>query len=368
MQKTLNPLALNDRLDAAAVDPDGFAQSCLELAQELDAADIDLELADPLTWRSSSAGPRHTGYLHQFRSDVDSIRIMDRDEEARHARRIEFARIRLGQARLNAGLSEDSDPLDAPDDLPRAVRRRAEELHALRTELVERNLYLVLINVERYRQRAGASRTDLIQEGCVSLFRAVDGFDWRRGLLFRTYAVHWLNQAFRNYLYNHGQTVRVPVYLQKAIKHINRAADRLQDPLASHGATADEGELNETLVRAALTACRANFSIDAERSFGEEGSRLRDLLVDEHYTGPYSPELEDVGLGAGLAGALSQLSEREEYVVRMRFGIGEEREQTLAEVASTLGVSVERIRQIQVRALSKMKTPGLRRDLEPYLN
>jgi RNA polymerase sigma factor (sigma-70 family) len=368
VQKILNPLSLDARLDVAAADPEGFAQSCLELAQELDASNIDLELGDPLTWRSSSDGPRQTGYIHQFRADVDSIRIMGREEEARHARRIEFARIRLGQARLNAGLPADHDPLDSSDELPRDVLRRAEELHALRTELVERNLYLVLINVERYRQRAGASRTDLIQEGCVSLFRAVDGFDWRRGLLFRTYAVHWLNQAFRNYLYNHGQTVRVPVYLQKAIKHINRAADRLEDPLASHGAIADEGELNESLVRAALTACRANFSIDAESSLGEDGSRLRDLLVDEGYTGPYSPDIEDVGLGVGLAGAMAQLSEREEYVVRMRFGVGKEREHTLAEVAKILGVSVERIRQIQVRALCKMKTPGLRRDLEPYLN
>jgi RNA polymerase sigma factor (sigma-70 family) len=95
--------------------------------------------------------------------------------------------------------------------------------------MVERNLYLVLINVERY-SHTSASQADLIQEGSAALFRAVDGFDWRRGLLFRTYAVHWLNQAFRSYLYNFSNTVRVPVYLQKALKHVNDAKVRLGDP------------------------------------------------------------------------------------------------------------------------------------------
>src|SRR5262249_42317762 len=139
---------------------------------------------------------------------------------------------------LNAmSLAPASGEQEAGIERPRNVVRRQLELHALRTEMVERNLYLVLINVERY-AHIGASRIDLIQEGCVSLFRAVDGFDWRRGLLFRTYAVHWLNQAFRNYLYNFGSTVRLPVYLQKAMKHINEARMRLGDAKASPAAIA----------------------------------------------------------------------------------------------------------------------------------
>jgi len=377
VHKILNHEELDRLLDAAAARPDDFAEACEELAADFDRRGYDLEITDPIHWRRAASGQARTSFAAQFRADVEAIETMDRDAEARLARRIEFARIRLERARREAGIEtdENEDPktrvsglLRPARRLPRAVRRRAEELHALRTELVERNLYLVLINVERYTQAVGASRLDLIQEGCVSLFRAVDGFDWRRGLLFRTYAVHWLNQAFRNYLYNNSQTVRVPVYLQKALKHIHQAADRLEDPKATPEQIASEGELNETLVAAALTASRGSLSIDADKGGNEDGSRLRDVLVDDDEADPYTPDIEDVTLGEGLDRALDELSDREEYVVRMRFGIGAPREHTLAEVAMELGVSVERVRQIQVRALGKMKTPALRKDLDPYLN
>jgi RNA polymerase primary sigma factor len=255
-----------------------------------------------------------------------------------------------------------------PEDctLPASICRRWMELHALRTELVERNLYLVLINVERY-SHTTASQADLIQEGSAALFRAVDGFDWRRGLLFRTYAVHWLNQAFRSYLYNFSNTVRVPVYLQKALKHINDAKARLGDANASVERLAEATQLGENLVAAALSAVRSNRSLDVSFDEDGDGGRLRDLLQDGG-EGPYTSELEDISLQQSLESALDRLSDRECYVVRQRFGIGVDREHTLAEVAAELGVSLERVRQIQVRALGKMRTPGLRRVVDPFLN
>jgi RNA polymerase primary sigma factor len=95
---------------------------------------------------------------------------------------------------------------------------------------------------------------------------------------------------------------------------------------------------------------------------------LRDLLVDSAAEDPYSPGIEDVGLEEGLEKALERLSDRERHVLRLRFGLGATKEHTLAELASELKVSVERVRQIQVRALNKLDTPSLRRDLEPFLN
>jgi len=360
---------LDERLGVLAGDPERFSDACLKLAEILDSEGAELEIRDTQDWRRGES-PTRAKFADQFRADVDSMLPMDREEEARLARRIEFARIRLEKARREEGLEpEEGAKNGAPmfaQSLPRRVERRAMELHALRTEMVERNLYLVLINVERYAQ-AGASRLDLIQEGCVSLFRATDGFDWRRGLLFRTYAVHWLNQAFRNFLYNNTHTVRVPVYLQKALKHINQATIRLGKDKATPEEIAATSDLNENLVRSALTASRGSYSIDADYE-NEDGSRLRDLLVDESDEGPYHPRVEDVSLESGLQRALSSLGEREELVVRMRFGIGYPREHTLAQVAERLGVSVERVRQIQVRALSKLDTPGLRRDLDPYFS
>jgi len=292
---------------------------------------------------------------------------------------VEFARLRLGRALKAEGLDEKSLVESTPRgpygttqsligccDLPKGVCRRWVELHALRVEMVERNLYLVLINVERY-SHTTASQADLIQEGCAALFRAVDGFDWRRGLLFRTYAVHWLNQAFRSYLYNFSNTVRVPVYLQKALKHINDARARLGDQNASVEAIAEETQLGQNLVASAIAAARSSRSLDHAFDDEDEGGRLRDLLEMEEDDGPYRPEIEDVSLEESLNEALGRLSDRERYVVRQRFGLGEDRERTLAEVAAQLGVSLERVRQIQVRAINKLRTPGLRRVVEPFL-
>ncbi len=365
MRKIITHQRLDKLLDEAAERPERFVDRVRPLIDQLDAEDRDLEIRDSQGWRRAQGGSVRNSFAEQFRSDVESILPMDREEETRLARRIEFARLRLAKTRGEDESTENGKP---GRPLSQRVQRRAVELHALRSEMVERNLYLVLINVERYTQGA-TSRLDLIQEGCVSLFRAVDGFDWRRGLLFRTYAVHWLNQAFRSYLYNHSHTVRVPVYLQKALKHVHDATTRLGRENATPQEIAATTDLNEDLVQAAQAAARSHFSIDIEHSSdGDEGSRLRDLLVDESVEGPYDPRIEDVTLEDGLRRALESLSQREALVLRMRFGLGFDREHTLAEVAGRLGVSVERVRQIQVRALSKLNNPLLRRELEPYLN
>lgn len=371
-------------LDKLADDPEGFEAATLVWIEELDAVDgkhPDLEIVDPVTWRSpaSSDGPR-SSFENQFRHDVDRIQILDRRDEARLARRIEFARLRYGAVAERMGLQPSScfdevgqnaaayfDPTGAKEAASPELMRRAAELHALRSEMVERNLYLVLINVERY-THSGASRVDLIQEGSTALYRAVDGFDWRRGLLFRTYAVHWLNQAFRNYLYNFNNTVRVPVYLQKALKHINQAQIKIGDLSATPEEIAKTADLDTKLVTTAMAAARTAYSLDSGAADEESGNRLRDILTEDEDADPYTTRLEDVSLEAGLRVALERLSDRERFVVTRRFGLGMEREHTLAEVAAELGVSVERVRQIQVRAVSKLDTPGLRRELDPFLN
>ena len=352
MRKLFSHKELDQYLDPAAGRPERFEALVEDLLAVMNAGDADIEISDPQTWRTGKS-PQKTSFAQQFRADVDAIIPLDRREEGRLARRIELARKRLERAQTS----------EEPNS-PRLIRR-ATELHALRSEMVERNLYLVLINVERY-AHAHSSRMDLIQEGCGSLFRAVDGFDWRRGLLFRTYAVHWLNQAFRNYLYNHGHTVRVPVYLQKALKGINQAASRLGDLHAAPEELAKHSELSESVIATAIAAARSTYSLDADRA--DEGARLRELLVDRASSEPYRPELEDTSLQGGLGRAMQEISDRERMVLCLRFGIGVEREYTLAEVAEKLGVSVERVRQIQVRALSKLDTPTLRRELEPFLN
>ncbi len=445
-RKVISHSDLDRKLAEFAASPNDFTARALSLAREFEDSGTYLEIADSSNWMREKApqARRKLSLRNQFQAEVDRFLPLDREEEARLARRIEFARCLLECAKADAGIlpegKDGANPAGGGDhsasgdltgsnsgagnprvsnsssssstgskkqadaaeprvnDFPRfaepsnaaeqgrasgrnnasradgredelvSVLRRECELHALRAEMVERNLYLVLINVERYSQ-SSANRGDLIQEGNASLFRAVDGFDWKRGLLFRTYAVHWLNQAFRNYYYNFSKTVRVPVYLQKALKHINRAQIRLADPKASARDIAENAELKESLVTSALAAARSSRSLEASfQSDDEQGGRLRDLLTDDRETGPCDADLEDVSLEDGLTRAMQALNERERNIVRMRFGLDGMREHTLAEVADHLGVSVERVRQIQVRAISKMNTPSLRRDMDPFLN
>lgn len=371
---------LDRRLDQAAEDPERFTALAHELREEFDAAGVDLEIKDPSSWRKVPSDQAGRVALHnQLRAEVEAIQPLDREREAQLARRIEFARMRVEAALEDNGLTLEDlkggvptittfikrEVLDCA--LKPAVCRRWMEWHALRSEMVERNLYLALINVERYAHTT-AGRADLIQEGSAALFRAVDGFNWRRGLLFRTYAVHWLNQAFRSYLYNFSNTVRVPVYLQKAMKHVNQAIERLGDPKASAREIASEADLAENLVASALGASRSTHSLDTPLGVEDGGIGMLDMLRVDSEDGPYSTDLEDISIEDGVELALDRLSGRERMVICKRFGIGQETENTLAEVAGELGVSLERVRQIQVRAISKMCSPTLRRAIDPFLN
>jgi RNA polymerase primary sigma factor len=158
----------------------------------------------------------------------------------------------------------------------------------------------------------------------------------------------------------------VPVYLQKAMKHINLAIERLRDPNASSEAIAKESGLGVNVVKTALASARSTHSMDVSLN-EDDGGSLREILSLSNGD-PYTPELEDSSLQDGIHAALDQLSDRERFVISMRFGLGSEEEHTLSEVAGKLGVSLERVRQIQVRAITKMRTPKLRKQVDPFLN
>jgi RNA polymerase primary sigma factor len=381
MTEQLRLSELDQRLSSAAKKPSSYDRALKTIVSECDRRGLSLEEESEGEWRNSLATKRSPkgGSLEQlFRNEVASIEPLDRESEAKLARRIEFARLRLERALSRVGIVSKElasfrfhlDPDHRDQELPELspeVQNRWNEWHALRKEMVERNLFLVLLNLERY-AHTRASRMDLIQEGAGALFRAVDGFDWRRGLLFRTYAVHWLHQAFRSHLYNFGHTVRLPVYLQKAMKHVKDASLRLgtEDPKS----ISEETDLNETLVANAISARRGVLSMDVSYSEDGEGGSIADTLADDETVDlqdHYRPEMEDVSLDEGLEMALERLEDRERKVIVSRFGLFGEKECTLSELSRSLGVSLERVRQIQIRALEKMKAPAVRRAVDPYL-
>jgi RNA polymerase sigma factor (sigma-70 family) len=381
MTEQLRLAELDQRLSLAAQKPSSYDRTLKTIASECDRKGLSLEGESECEWRSSLSTKRASkgsSLEHLFRNEVAAIQTLDREGEVKLARRIEFARLRRERALGRVGIATNElasfrfhlDPDHRDEELPELsgeAQSRWDEWHALRKEMVERNLFLVLLNLERY-AHTRASRMDLIQEGAGALFRAVDGFDWRRGLLFRTYAVHWLHQAFRSHLYNFGHTVRLPVYLQKAMKHVKDASIRLdtEDPKR----IAEETELGETLVANAMSARRGVLSMDVSYSSDGEGGSIADTLADDETVDMqdhYRPEMEEVSLDEGLRMALERLEERERNVIIRRFGLFGETECTLSELSRSLGVSLERVRQIQIRALQKMKAPSVRRAVDPYL-
>jgi RNA polymerase sigma factor (sigma-70 family) len=153
------------------------------------------------------------------------------------------------------------------------------------------------------------------------------------------------------------------------MKHVNDAKARLGDASASVERIAEEANLAENLVASAMKASRMSHSLDVNADDDGDGGRLKDVLTtspEQH--DPYTVDLEDVSLEESLELALSRLSDRERLVIQRRFGIGQARAHTLAEVAKELGVSLERVRQIQVRAIHKLDNPELRKAVDPFLN
>jgi RNA polymerase primary sigma factor len=360
--RALAHVRLDRRLKLLACRPGHFAEGALRLGLELDAGGVDIEISDPLAWRGPAISQRVL-FENQFSAEIEGILLLDRKEELRLALRIEFARIRLD--RSLEGLDLDAEELTERSVLPPTARRRRLEWHALRLEMVERNLYLVLINVERYRHTS-AERSDLIQAAAAGLFRAVDGFDWRHGVLFRTYAVHWLNEGFRSFLYNSNSTIRVPVYLQKSMKHVNAAIQRLGNPNVSLGELARETGIPEGRIAIARTAVRKTRSLDLQIEAHGTLQVPGELAVQDGEC-PYSLALETWSMNSGLEAAFVRLTDRERRVVEMRFGLRGGREHIYAEIAQELGLSLERARQILMAAMSKMRTPRLRKILDSFV-
>ncbi|HRV83051.1 MAG TPA: sigma-70 family RNA polymerase sigma factor, partial [Planctomycetota bacterium] len=317
MKKAIaQPQNVDAKLAQWAEQPEMFEARAKRLARRWNREGIELALDSPDSWRKLQEelpGGRVQSIEEQLRREIDCILPMDREDEAALARRIEFSRALLADALKAEGLTEkdlegknqEGSPCER---LSGMVCLRWMELQAQRREMVERNLYLALINVERY-AHLGVQRLDLIQEGSAALFRAVDGFDWRRGLLFRTYAVHWLFQAFRSFLYNYSQAVRVPVYMQKALKHVREALGRLGHD-ASPERIAEETGLPLHQVDAALEANRSTLSLDAPMGGSDAEGGLADLLGAEGDGDPYDVAMEDGSLEESVRDALDELSDR----------------------------------------------------------
>ena len=273
--------------------------------------------------------------------------------------------IRLSQSALERVIADVRGSRVATDAAAfDAVEASRAELQRAKSRLVLGNLRLVLHFARRYRNQ-GIALLDLVQEGNVGLMRAADKFDFRRGFRFNTYASYWIKQALQRALVH--RTFRIPVHVASDRHRIARMRARfvaLNEREPTVPEIAKLTGLSHDRVQSILDFPKQPGSLDAP--IGEDGeSRLGDFIPSDAASA--EDEVAASALGDQLHDLLSELSERERRVVRMRFGIGPEREHSLEEVGRELSLTRERIRQIERRALEKLRVRSKDRDLQSYL-
>ena len=330
----------------------------LTASQEVDLA-MRIESGEMATALLATLTPNRRVDPLRFGNVVDTV-VAIRTNQIDPERKLQ--RDGIGQETVSAGYAPRSRA-----DAEFFLRRVAADLERARRQLIEANLRLVVSMAKRFAGR-GMLFLDLAQEGNIGLIRAVEKFDYRRGFKFSTYATWWIRQAITRAMADQSRTIRLPVHMTEHAYRVARARQELTQDLGR------EPTATEIAPRVGLTADRVQDVLDTKAPISletpvgvQEESTIGDFVEDPNAESP-SEAASHTLLQEHVESILHTLSEREQGVIGMRFGLQGQEPASLAEVGKVYGVSRERIRQIESATLSKLRHPSRSQQLRDYLS